>query len=491
MVGIVWRLVAVWLLMEVATAPQSLLAQRRVRTFERECERLRPLGEAYVARRFGGSLNKADAEDVVSEVLIRLHKQSAKGEVPRNLRAAFFTSVRNAAIDLLRVRSARPTVALEAAADATSAATAPEEWAEGREDAMRLQEALGRMRTNYREAILLRFGLGLTVPEMAKHLSISLPAAKKLVLRATRQVAQRMEAIEDEEFCPEMRDLARESLFEREATGLSSDAESEVLRTHFMHCGSCKSFLSNLHGTMHDLGGAAVLGLGGAKVSGAGVGVLDGVGNWPLAVVEGLQAGVGRMREAAYRMTSVLPGSDVSSAGALIGTGQKIAAICTAGAATATTCLLTGAVGPGIGVGASEPPERPPAHTREAAPPVEAPLPVAPVEVAPAPVVEAEAPPANKPAEPEAESVGSATPAPAQPAPVEESGSAAAAAEFGVEPTASPPPEASKPAPAPAPKSSSSGGGDFGGGGSSSGGGGSSGGSSGSGSAPSGVGFQG
>lgn len=474
--------------MEVATAPQSLLAQRRVRTFERECERLRPLGEAYVARRFGGSLNKADAEDVVAEVLIRLHKQSAKGEIPRNLRAAFFTSVRNAAIDLLRARSARPTVALEAAADATSVATAPDEWAEGREDAMRLQEALGRMRTNYREAILLRFGLGLTVPEMAKHLSISLPAAKKLVLRATRQVAQRMEAIEDEEFCPEMRDLARESLFEREATGLSSDAESEVLRTHFMHCGSCKSFLSNLQGTMHDLGGAAVLGLGGAKVSGAGVGVLDGVGSLPLAAFEGLQVGLGRMREAAYRLTSALPGSDVTSAGALLGTGQKIAAICTAGAATATTCLLTGAVGPGIG--ASGPPERPPAQTREATAPVEAPPPVVAVEAEPEPTVEKEAPPPSKSEQSGGEGVGSGTSAPAQPAPVEESDSAAAAAEFGVEPTASPPPEASKPAPAP--KSSSGGGSsDFGGGGGGSSGGGASGGSSGAGTAPSGVGFQG
>ena len=84
-------------------------------SFERECERLRPLGEAYVLRRFGGQLNHADAEDAVAEVLIRLHQRAAQGETPENLRAAFFTSVRNAAIDQLRARGARPTVALDAA----------------------------------------------------------------------------------------------------------------------------------------------------------------------------------------------------------------------------------------------------------------------------------------------------------------------------------------------------------------------------------------
>ena len=116
-----------------------------------------------------------------SEVLIRLHRKVEEGRGPQNLRAAFFTSVRNASIDVLRARAARPTVALEAAGAAEADDVAPQEWAEGREDAARLQEALGRMRSNYREAILLRFGLGLTVPEMAKQLGISLPAAKKLV----------------------------------------------------------------------------------------------------------------------------------------------------------------------------------------------------------------------------------------------------------------------------------------------------------------------
>ena len=64
----------------------------------------------------------------------------------------------------------------------------------------------------------------LSVPEIARHRGISLPAAKKLVLRATQQVRKRLEAIEGQEFCPEMRALARSSLFEKGASGLASEA---------------------------------------------------------------------------------------------------------------------------------------------------------------------------------------------------------------------------------------------------------------------------
>ena len=108
-----------------ATILRELPSRRRAAAFERECERLRPLGEAYVLRRFGPSLSRADAEDAVAEVLIRLHRRMEDGEAPRNLRAAFFTSVRNAAVDQLRSRAARPTAPLEAAASAAADGLTP------------------------------------------------------------------------------------------------------------------------------------------------------------------------------------------------------------------------------------------------------------------------------------------------------------------------------------------------------------------------------
>jgi RNA polymerase sigma factor (sigma-70 family) len=456
--------------MEAASAIRALPEQLRSRRFARDCEQLRPLGEAYVLRRFGGSLGRADAEDAVADVLIRLHRRMAEGRPPDNLRAAFFTSCRNAAIDQLRARSVRPTVTLEAAADAPSEAAIPAERAESREDAVRLQEALGRMRGNYREAILLRFGLGLTVPEIAEHLQISLPAAKKLVLRATAQVRKRLESIEGREFCPEMRHLAQRALFEKEACGLTSEAEAKVLHAHFEHCGPCRSFLASLHGGLHELGGGMlVAGSAGAQLSGK-VGVADHLARWAGDAAHGVQAGIAKARLTAFKATGALqPGGD-GTAGALAGTGQKIAAVCTAGAATTATCLATGIVGPGLGVSAPPVHHDPqPARVKqisELAPPSAEPVvPEATPEPEPTPAPEPEPAPQSS----SESSASSPAPEPSPETPAQQSG-----AEFGIEsapaPEPAPEPAPAAPAPAPAPSSSSS---SSSGSGSSSGGGGS------------------
>jgi RNA polymerase sigma factor (sigma-70 family) len=368
--------------MEGVTPAPSLLGRARAARFERECERLRPLGEAYVLRRFGGSLNRADAEDAVAEVLIRLHRLAEEGRPPESLRATFFASVRNQAIDQLRARAVRPTVELEAAGELQSGGPAPAELAESHEDVARLQDALARMRGNYREAILLRYGLGMTVPEIAEHCKISLPAAKKLVLRATAQARARMEAVEGSEVCPEIREQARRLVLEKQLSGLGEEAELKLLRAHLAHCGHCKTFLVSLHEHLHDLGSAAVLGYAGAERFGH-AGVLDGLGGWGASLLDGAHSGSGRIRTFAYKASGAFSGSDGAPAGALLPTGQKIAAVCTAGAATTATCLLTGAVGPGI-VTSSQPgrPERPPAQVREKLP---ADQPAAPAQEAPAP----------------------------------------------------------------------------------------------------------
>lgn len=348
--------------MEAASAVSRL----RARSFERECERLRPLAEAYVLRRFAGQLNRADAEDVVAEVLFRLHREVQAGRAPRNLRAMLLTSSRNAAIDLLRARAARPaTVALEAAAEAPDAGTPPPERAESRERSARLAEALARMRDSYRETILLRFGLGLTVPEIAAHFQISQAAAKKRVLRAGAQLRKRMAAIEGEEFCPQMRELLRRSAFEREASSFTDEPDSEVLQAHFSHCGSCRSYLTQLRGELHELGSGALAALLAGDRLGGRVGVLHRLGQWAAAASEAAQGAGERLRHFALRASTPISSGD-GTAGALMGAGQKIAAVCGAGAAATATCLLSGAVGPGIGAVApsAQPPHRPPPKVR-------------------------------------------------------------------------------------------------------------------------------
>jgi RNA polymerase sigma factor (sigma-70 family) len=436
--------------MEAATAAPSLRARVRGARFARECERLRPLGEAYVLRRFGGSLNRADAEDAVAEVLIRLHRLGEQGRPPENLRATFFASVRNQAIDQLRARAVRPTVELDAAGEVQADGPAPPEWVEGREDAARLKEALGRMRGNYREAILLRYGLGMTVPEIAEHCEISLPAAKKLVLRATAQARTRLEAVEGSELCPEIRAQARRLVLEKEVSGLGEDGELALLRAHLAHCGHCKSFLASLHEHLHDLGSAAVLGYAGAEHLGH-AGTLHGLGGWGASLLDSAPSGGGRLRTLAYKAAGAFNGTDGAPAGALLSTGQKIAALCTAGAATTATCLLSGAVGPGI-VSSSQPdrPEHVPAQVREVLP---ADQPSVSVEEAPVVAPTPEPIPESDRSEPHSEPAVPAPSKPVSPSPEEAEAPSPPAeeprSEFGIEgsPAPSPAPLESSPAP--------------------------------------------
>jgi RNA polymerase sigma factor (sigma-70 family) len=444
--------------MEAARQLPELFARRRSEQTIRELEQLRPLGEAYLLRRFGGQVARADAEDAVAEVVIRLHRRIEAGQPPRNLRAAFFTSARNAAIDQLRSRAARPTAPLELIADAPAGDAPPSERAVAREEAIRLQEALGRMRPNYREAIFLRFGLSLTVPEIAARLDISLPAAKKLVLRATEQARKRLQGIEAAEFCPDAQDLARRSLADKHLSGLASPEEQRLLQNHLRHCGRCRSFLAELRGGLHELGGAALL----AGAAGQGLqphlGIADHLGRWLGHVSDTLHAATAKLRPLAYKLGGAIGGPDATSAGALTGTAQKALALCGAATATTATCLATGVIGPGLGANATShadtarrsaaathlveaaPEPVPPQQWRDSAPAAEVPPPPE-----PSPQPQPESRSTTEPNAPPSEPVTEPEPTPSQ----------QSSQEFGFESGAPPPESAPAPEPAPAPAPSS------------------------------------
>jgi RNA polymerase sigma-70 factor (ECF subfamily) len=360
--------------MEAARNLTDLPERIRMRRFTASCEELRPLGVAYVLRHFGNALDRADAEDAVAEVVIRFHRLAAAGRPPDRLRPAFFSSVRNAALDLLRYRGVRPTAPLEAAATTTTEGPGPEEHAESHDELARLREAMARMRPGYRETIVLRFGLGLSVPQIARHLQISLPAAKKRVLRSTAQIRERMESIDGREFCPEMRELARRSVLDGVVAGISESDQSAAIKAHLEHCGSCRGFLASLRADLHELGsGALLVGLAAGKL-----GFLGRLASGFHGAVEGVHAGVDRVRLSSYRAAGALPPEGSGSVGLLAGTGQKLAAVCTAGAAGAATCLATGIVGPGLAVGPGHHlvshPTPPAAHVRKSPVPIHRPV---------------------------------------------------------------------------------------------------------------------
>ena len=197
-------------------------------------------------------------------------------------------------------------------------APGPEERAESREKVVRLREAMARMRPGYREAIVLRFGLGLSVPEIAEQLEISLPAAKKLVLRSTAQIRERMEAIDGRRFCPQMRELAQRSVLDGEIAGIAEEADGAAIRAHLEHCGPCRGFLTALRSDLHELGGGSS-----SPASPAGrLGPTPRRASTPLAPRRATR--VARLRLASYRASGasapeggdpagLLPGPDRSS----------------------------------------------------------------------------------------------------------------------------------------------------------------------------------
>jgi RNA polymerase sigma factor (sigma-70 family) len=417
---------------------------------DRELDDLRPFGEAYLMRNFGEQLAHADAEDAVSDVTLRLHRQIAAGHPPDNLQAAFLTGCRNAAIDRLRLRARKPTVAIEAAVDTPTDLPPPDELAERGDASARTRELLARLRPRQRRVLMLRFGADLTVPEIAEQMQISLPAAKNLLGRSVEQARRRFEAIEGREFCSDIQGLLRGAVIDRQLAELASEDERKALEAHLDHCGVCKSFLSDLHRDLHEIGSGAVLSAaaihGGARLR---------PGAWLDHALNGLHGVIERTRLAAYKLSGALGGDSNAAGGALAGTGQKVAAICGAATATTATCLATGLVGPGVGVldhHQSEPVVHHAAraarvhHLSELAPASPEPQPEATPEPAPQlPSGSEEAPTAQQSPATEPEP----TPTPSE----------QGAEEFGVESSA-PPPEAEPappPAPSPPPPSSSKG----------------------------------
>jgi len=133
--------------------------------------------------------------------------------------------------------------------------------------------------------------------------------------------------------------------------------------------------------------------LGLTAVEGANrAGLADHLGAWADAATNAAHAGVDRVRHAVFKLGAVAQSGDGAAGGALMGTGQKIAAVCTAGAAATATCVATGIVGPGVATPLTPSPGHHDSHPAKVKQ-VSTPAPAAPVVAPTAP------PPSQPPAE--------------------------------------------------------------------------------------------
>jgi RNA polymerase sigma-70 factor, ECF subfamily len=136
--------------------------------------------------------NHHDAEDLTEQTFLQAyrHFERARREASgRPLRPWLIRIAHNLAANYYRDRSRRPQTALE---DATvlSAPHATEDLVEGREELRAVLEGVAALPDDRREALIMRFALGMDNREIARALGRSEGATKVLIHRAIKQLEE-------------------------------------------------------------------------------------------------------------------------------------------------------------------------------------------------------------------------------------------------------------------------------------------------------------
>jgi RNA polymerase sigma-70 factor (ECF subfamily) len=139
--------------------------------------------------------SREDAEDIAQDVLWRVWDGREGWRPTASLRAYLFTAVRNRSLNLLqrgRIRARYQEATQQAARHDAELSTLPSP-ADGlyeAEDRIAVLAALRRafagLTERQQSAVRLRYEHGLTFPEVAAALAVSLSAAEKIVARALR-----------------------------------------------------------------------------------------------------------------------------------------------------------------------------------------------------------------------------------------------------------------------------------------------------------------
>lgn len=133
----------------------------------------------------------AIAEDIASDVFVRLLEATQKGQGPQSsLKGWLIATASNTVNDHLRRRYRRPTEPLsEAMADAEPSVHAQ---IDVREQNRAVQEAYAQLTTEQQHVLALRFGLGFSLEETAMQMKKKANAIKALQFRALAALQRQM-----------------------------------------------------------------------------------------------------------------------------------------------------------------------------------------------------------------------------------------------------------------------------------------------------------
>jgi len=144
---------------------------------------------SYAYYRIG---NHHDAEDLTEQTFLQAyrHFERARRESDgRPLRPWLIRIAHNLAANLYRDRSRRPSTPIEQSGPIADTHTL-EQVVEGRDELARILEGVRRLPDDRREALIMRFALGMDNREIARALDRSDGATKVLLHRAVKQLEQ-------------------------------------------------------------------------------------------------------------------------------------------------------------------------------------------------------------------------------------------------------------------------------------------------------------
>jgi RNA polymerase sigma-70 factor (ECF subfamily) len=142
--------------------------------------------------------NHHDAEDLTEQTFLQAYRhfeRAMKESQGRPLRPWLIRIAHNLAANYYRDRSRRPQTALDDAGPLTTPHTT-EDLVEDREDLERILACVQELPDDRREALIMRFALGMDNQEIARALGRTDGATKVLIHRALRQLEERVKAAE-------------------------------------------------------------------------------------------------------------------------------------------------------------------------------------------------------------------------------------------------------------------------------------------------------
>lgn len=133
--------------------------------------------------------NRAEAEDVAQESLLRLFRAMNNGRLKQSPRAYVFSIAHNLAMDAHRAQARLAVLSSPAGASAGQALT-PSDAVENSLLREQLDQALAELNTDQRSALLLREFGELSYGEIAETLRVSVGQVKIWIYRGRRRLAE-------------------------------------------------------------------------------------------------------------------------------------------------------------------------------------------------------------------------------------------------------------------------------------------------------------